>query len=158
MDLTFSDADREFQAEVRAWLEESWPQELRDKQARSALGKLSKEDLVAERYRGIRPAFGYPACPDHTLKGRLWQLLDAEASAGLRLTESYAAVPTAAVSGIYLGHPEARYFAVGRVGRDQVESYADRMGMTLEEAERWLAPNLGYEPERKAEPKAEVVA
>ena len=118
---------------------------------------LSKDDMVAEKYRGIRPAFGYPACPDHTLKGGLWQLLDAEASAGLQLTESYAAVPTAAVSGIYLGHPEARYFAVGRVGQDQVESYAERTGMTLEEAERWLAPNLGYEPSRKAQPKAGVL-
>ena len=119
---------------------------------------LSKEDLVAEKYRGIRPAFGYPACPDHTLKGRLWQLLDAEASAGLTLTESYAAVPTAAVSGIYLQHPQARYFAVGRVGRDQVESYAERTGMTVAAAERWLAPNLGYAPARGAQAKAEVLA
>ncbi len=131
--------------------------ELLHERARQAWGygqgeDFSREDLVAERYRGIRPAFGYPACPDHTLKGRLWQLLDAEAQAGLKLTESYAAVPTAAVSGIYLAHPQARYFAVGRVGRDQVESYAERAGMTVEEAERWLAPNLGYEPEaRKAQ-------
>ncbi len=118
---------------------------------------LSKDDLVAEKYRGIRPAFGYPACPDHTLKGRLWELLDAERSAGLKLTESYAAVPTAAVSGIYLQHPRARYFAVGRIGRDQVESYAERIGMSLEQAERWLAPNLGYEASRKAQPTAEAV-
>ena len=118
---------------------------------------LTKEDLVAEKYRGIRPAFGYPACPDHTLKGRLWRLLDTENQAGLKLTESYAAVPTAAVSGIYLGHPQARYFAVGRVGRDQAESYAERAGMTLEEAERWLAPNLGYGPGRTARPKAELL-
>ncbi|MCP3959620.1 MAG: methionine synthase [bacterium] len=128
--------------------------ELLHQRARQAWGhgeseSLSKEDLIAERYRGIRPAFGYPACPDHTLKGRLWRLLDAEAGAGLRLTESYAAVPTAAVSGIYLAHPEARYFAVGRVGRDQVESYAGRCGTTVEEAERWLAPNLAYEPRRR---------
>jgi 5-methyltetrahydrofolate--homocysteine methyltransferase len=107
---------------------------------------LSKDDLIAERYRGIRPAFGYPACPDHTPKGRLWRLLDAEASAGLTLTESYAALPTAAVSGLYFSHPEARYFAVGRIGRDQVESYAERMGMTVAQALRWLAPNLGYDP------------
>jgi 5-methyltetrahydrofolate--homocysteine methyltransferase len=107
---------------------------------------LSKEDLIAEKYRGIRPAFGYPACPDHTLKGRLWDLLDAEEKAGLTLTESYAAVPTAAVSGLYFAHPEARYFAVGRIGRDQVREYARRTGMTLAEAERWLGPNLGYDP------------
>ena len=132
--------------------------ELLHERARRAWGyggaeNLSKEDLVAEKFRGIRPAFGYPACPDHTLKGRLWRLLDAEASAGLTLTESYAAVPSAAVSGIYLQHPEARYFAVGRVGRDQVESYAERAGMTVAETERWLAPNLGYKPrarERRA--------
>ncbi len=137
--------------------------ELLHERARQAWGYgrsegLSKEDLVAEKYRGIRPAFGYPACPDHTLKGRLWQLLDAEANAGLVLTESYAAMPTAAVSGIYLGHPQARYFAVGRVGRDQVESYAERSGMTVAEAERWLGPNLGYEPGRKTRPKAEFVS
>ena len=108
--------------------------------------ELSKNDLIAEKYRGIRPAFGYPACPDHTPKGRLWQLLEAEKTAGLHLTESYAAVPTAAVSGLYFSHPEARYFAVGKVGRDQVADYAERTGMTVEEAQRWLAPNLGYEP------------
>ncbi len=111
--------------------------------------KLTRDDLIAEKYRGIRPAFGYPACPDHTLKGRQWDLLEAEARAGLRLTESFAAVPTAAVSGIYLSHPAARYFAVGRVGRDQVASYAERCGMSLQEAERWLKPNLGYEPKAR---------
>ena len=126
--------------------------EMLHERARRAWGygadeNLSKEDLVAEKYRGIRPAFGYPACPDHTLKGRLWQLLDAESKAELRLTESYAAVPTAAVSGIYFSHPEARYFAVGKVGRDQVENYAARAGMSVAEAERWLAPNLGYDPD-----------
>ncbi len=108
--------------------------------------RLTKDDLVAERYRGIRPAFGYPACPDHTLRGVQWDLLQAETQAGLRLTETYAAVPTAAASGIYLAHPQARYFAVGRLGRDQVVSYAERTGMSLQEAERWLKPNLGYEP------------
>ena len=102
-------------------------------------------DLTAEKYRGIRPAFGYPACPDHTRKGDLWRLLDAENTARLTLTESYAAVPTAAVSGLYFGHPQSSYFQVGRIGRDQVASYAQRTGMTLSEAERWLAPNLGYE-------------
>jgi 5-methyltetrahydrofolate--homocysteine methyltransferase len=103
------------------------------------------EELHDERYRGIRPAFGYPACPDHTDKGKLVELLDA-GRIGVALTESYAMTPAASVSGLLFGHPEARYFAVGRVGRDQVENYAARKGMTLEEAERWLAPNLSYEP------------
>ncbi len=106
---------------------------------------LTKEDLVAERYRGIRPAFGYPACPDHLPKRRLFDLLDA-AEVGITLTESLAMMPASSVSGIYLQHPQARYFAVGPITRDQVESYAGRMGMTTEEIERWLAPNLGYEP------------
>ncbi|NNF41109.1 MAG: methionine synthase, partial [Woeseiaceae bacterium] len=111
---------------------------------------LTNEDLIAEKYRGIRPAPGYPACPDHTEKGKLWQLLDVEASIGLKLTESYAMYPTAAVSGFYFAHPDARYFAVGKIGRDQVESYAGRQGISLAQAERWLAPNLGYEPRAKA--------
>ncbi|MEM9555823.1 MAG: methionine synthase [Acidobacteriota bacterium] len=103
--------------------------------------------LIAERYRGIRPAFGYPACPDHTEKGTLWRLLDAENAIGVSLTEHYAMTPTASVSGLYFAHPDARYFAVGRIGRDQVEDYAARKGMTVAEAERWLAPNLGYDPD-----------
>ncbi len=106
---------------------------------------LSAEDLVAERYRGIRPAFGYPACPDHTEKGKLFELLGAE-RVGLELTETYATMPAASVSGIYLAHPEARYFSVGRLARDQVEDYAARQGVELAEAERRLRPNLGYEP------------
>jgi 5-methyltetrahydrofolate--homocysteine methyltransferase len=108
--------------------------------------RLSSDDLVAERYRGIRPAFGYPACPDHTEKRKLFDLLDAESAAGISLTESYAMSPAAAVSGIYLANPLSRYFSVGRLGRDQVEDYAARKGIGLEEAERWLRPNLGYEP------------
>ncbi len=107
---------------------------------------LANEQLIAEAYRGIRPAPGYPACPDHTEKAKLWSLLDVERSIGLRLTESFAMVPTAAVSGFYFAHPESRYFAVGKVDRDQVESYAARKGMTLAEAEKWLSPNLGYDP------------
>jgi 5-methyltetrahydrofolate--homocysteine methyltransferase len=107
--------------------------------------RLSNAELIDERYRGIRPAPGYPACPDHTEKGRLWQLLDVEASIGLRLTESYAMVPTAAVSGFYFSHPDARYFSVGQVGRDQVESLAARKDMPVEEVERWLSSYLGYE-------------
>jgi len=108
--------------------------------------KLSNEDLIAERYRGIRPAFGYPACPDHTPKGPLFALLDAP-SVGIELTESYAMRPAASVSGLYLAHPDARYFTVGRIDRDQVADYAERTGMSRAEAERWLAPNLGYEPD-----------
>ncbi len=110
---------------------------------------LSSEDLIEERYRGIRPAFGYPACPDHTEKRTLFELLDA-GRVGLELTESYAMMPAAAVSGIYLGHPDARYFSVGRLGQDQVEDYAQRKGLPLEEAERWLAPNLAYTPAQTA--------
>jgi 5-methyltetrahydrofolate--homocysteine methyltransferase len=106
---------------------------------------LDNEDLIAERYRGIRPAFGYPACPDHTPKRRLFDLLDAPA-VGITLTETYAMSPAASVSGIYFAHPESRYFAVGWIGRDQAEDYARRSGMTLAEVERWLAPNLGYDP------------
>ncbi len=106
--------------------------------------RLTMEELIAEGYRGIRPAFGYPACPDHTPKRRLMELLDGP-SVGIELTENLAMLPAASVSGLYLGHPDARYFAVGRVGLDQVRSYAERAGLTLEEAERWLAPNLAYE-------------
>ncbi|HEX9381319.1 MAG TPA: methionine synthase, partial [Gaiellaceae bacterium] len=112
--------------------------------------QLSSEDLIAEKFRGIRPAFGYPACPDHTEKRKLFDLLGAE-RAGLALTESYAMSPAAAVSGIYLAHPLSRYFSVGRLGRDQVEDYAARKGMALEEAERWLGPNLGYETRSREE-------
>jgi 5-methyltetrahydrofolate--homocysteine methyltransferase len=107
--------------------------------------ELSNDDLVAEKFRGIRPAFGYPACPDHTEKRKLFDLLGAE-QAGVSLTESCAMTPAAAVSGIYLAHPLARYFSVGRLGLDQVEDYAARKGMQLDEAERWLGPNLGYVP------------
>ncbi len=106
---------------------------------------FDNEDLIAERYRGIRPAFGYPACPDHTEKGKLFRLLDAP-SVGIELTEHFAMTPAASVSGIYFAHPEARYFTVGKVGRDQVEDYAARKGMTVAEVERWLAPNLAYDP------------
>jgi 5-methyltetrahydrofolate--homocysteine methyltransferase len=111
--------------------------------------RLSLDDLLKERYRGIRPAFGYPACPDHTAKRTLFALLDAPA-VGITLTEQYAMLPAASVSGICLGHPAARYFAVGRIGRDQVEAYARRLGVSVADAERWLAPNLGYDPAAKA--------
>ena len=107
---------------------------------------LSNTDLIAETYRGIRPAPGYPACPDHTEKALLWHLLDVERGVNVSLTESFAMLPTAAVSGFYFAHPDARYFSVGKIGRDQVESYAKRKGLSVAEAERWLAPNLGYTP------------
>ena len=108
---------------------------------------LSNEDLVAERYQGIRPAIGYPASPDHSEKDLLWELLDAEANTGIWLTESKAMVPTAAVSGLYFSHPESRYFAVSKLNRDQVEDYALRKGMELARVEKWLGPNLAYDPD-----------
>jgi 5-methyltetrahydrofolate--homocysteine methyltransferase len=108
---------------------------------------LDGDALIREEYVGIRPAPGYPACPDHTEKATLWRMLDPERSAGISLTESYAMFPTAAVSGFYFSHPNAHYFAVGKIDRDQVVSYAQRKGLTLSEAERWLAPNLGYDPD-----------
>jgi len=106
---------------------------------------LEAGDLIAEKYRGIRPAFGYPACPDHTEKNKLFELLDAP-SVGIELTENYAMLPAASVSGLYFAHPKAQYFTVGRIDRDQVGDYAIRKKMTVEEVERWLAPNLGYDP------------
>ena len=107
---------------------------------------LSNEALVREEFQGVRPAPGYPACPDHTEKATLFALLDVEANAGITLTESFAMLPTAAVSGYYFWHPEARYFGIGRIGRDQVADYAKRKGWEISEAELWLAPVLGYEP------------
>jgi 5-methyltetrahydrofolate--homocysteine methyltransferase len=105
--------------------------------------RLENKELIAEKYRGIRPAFGYPACPDHSEKRTLFELLEAP-SLGIELTENFAMTPAASVSGIYLAHPRTRYFSVGRIGRDQVEDYARRKGMSVAEVERWLAPNLGY--------------
>ena len=107
---------------------------------------LSKEDLIAEKYQGIRPAAGYPSCPDHTEKATLWRLLDVESATGIRLTESYAMLPAASVSGLYFWPPQASYFAVDLITRDQVEAYAARKGLSRAEVERWLAPNLGYDP------------
>ena len=109
--------------------------------------RLSQQDLIEEKYRGIRPAPGYPSCPDHTEKGTLWKLLGVEEATGIRLTESYAMWPAASVSGLYFSHPEARYFAVDFITRDQVESYAARKQLPIKEVQRWLAPNLGYEAE-----------
>ena len=109
--------------------------------------QLNGDALIGEAYRGIRPAPGYPACPDHTEKAQLWRLLDVERMAGIRLTESFAMWPTAAVSGFYFSHPQARYFGVGKIDREQVASYAERKGQSLAETERWLAPILGYDPD-----------
>jgi 5-methyltetrahydrofolate--homocysteine methyltransferase len=112
---------------------------------------LTNEQLIREEYRGIRPAPGYPACPEHTEKGTIWKLLDVERKTGIKLTESFAMYPTAAVSGMYFSHPEAHYFAVGKIDLDQVQSYAARKGISLEEAQRWLAPILGYDAATNAD-------
>ena len=126
--------------------------ELLHKRAREEWGYgrsegLGYDDLIRERYRGIRPAPGYPACPDHTEKRTLFDLLRVEESIGIRLTESFAMYPAAAVSGLYFSHPDSRYFAVGRIERDQVLDYQRRKGLDLRSVERWLSPNLAYEPE-----------
>ena len=107
---------------------------------------LTNDALIREEYKGIRPAPGYPACPDHTEKAALFSLVEATAKTGVKLTESFAMWPAAAVSGFYFSHPESQYFAVGKLGRDQVEDYARRKGMDLATVEKWLSPNLGYEP------------
>ncbi len=108
---------------------------------------LENDDLIAEKYQGIRPAPGYPACPDHTEKPLIWQLLDVENAVGIKLTESHAMVPTAAVSGLYYSHPQSRYFGLGKINHDQVSNYAERKNMRVAEVERWLGPNLGYDPD-----------
>ena len=109
---------------------------------------LSNAEMIHEKYRGIRPAAGYPACPDHTEKGQLWRLLDVQAKTGMQITESYAMWPGSSVSGLYFAHPESRYFSLGKIDRDQASDYAMRKGMSTEEVERWLGPNLNYDPTR----------
>jgi 5-methyltetrahydrofolate--homocysteine methyltransferase len=106
---------------------------------------LSNEELIKEKYQGIRPAPGYPACPDHTEKTELFSLLDASKNTGIKLTEHFAMFPAAAVSGFYYSHPESKYFAVGKIAKDQVVDYAERKEMSVEDAERWLSPCLGYD-------------
>ncbi len=108
--------------------------------------QLNNEELIAEKYRGIRPAPGYPACPDHTEKRTLFDLLQAEERTGIELTENFAMLPAAAVSGLYFAHPQARYFSVDRINREQVHAYAQRKGMPVKDVERWLSPNLSYDP------------
>src|SRR3546814_859485 len=108
---------------------------------------LDNAALIAEKYRGIRPAPGYPACPEHSEKRMLFSLLDAEGNAGMELTDGFAMLPTAAVSGYYFSHPKSQYFVVGRVSKEQVADYAKRKGASLQQAERWLASNLDYDPE-----------
>jgi 5-methyltetrahydrofolate--homocysteine methyltransferase len=125
--------------------------ELMHKRAREFCGfghaeNLTAEEIIREKYRGIRPAPGYPACPDHTEKRRLFDLLGAEAATGITLTESFAMHPASSVSGFYFNHPAAKYFAVGKLGRDQIEDYARRKNLAAAEAEKWLAPYLDYDP------------
>jgi 5-methyltetrahydrofolate--homocysteine methyltransferase len=125
--------------------------ELAHKKVRQIFGygldeKLTNEDLIKEKYRGVRPAPGYPACPDHTEKEILWKLLDAEKFTGVTLTENFAMNPPSSVSGFYFNHPEAKYFNVGNVGLDQIQDYAKRKDMPVNVIEKWLSPNLGYEP------------
>ena len=115
--------------------------------------KLSVDEIIHEKYRGIRPAAGYPACPDHTEKGTLWEMLDVEEKTGMQITESFAMWPGSSVSGLYFAHPEARYFSLGKIGRDQVEDYAARKGMRVSEVERWLGQNLNYEPVEALRPR-----
>jgi 5-methyltetrahydrofolate--homocysteine methyltransferase len=107
---------------------------------------LSIDELIHEKYRGIRPAAGYPACPDHTEKGTLWRLLNVEANTGMLITESFAMWPGSSVSGLYFAHPESRYFSLGKIDHDQVADYAERKGMSVPEVERWLGQNLNYDP------------
>jgi 5-methyltetrahydrofolate--homocysteine methyltransferase len=123
--------------------------EMMHKKARENWGygkseNLSYEDLIKEKYRGIRPAPGYPSCPDHTEKATLWRLLDAEKNIDVRLTENYAIYPPSSVAGLYFAHPAAKYFHLGDIDRDQAEDYAKRKSITLAEVEKWLRPNLGY--------------
>ena len=106
---------------------------------------LATSDFIEEKYRGIRPAPGYPACPDHTEKGSIWSLLDVKENTGMLITESFAMWPGSSVSGLYFAHPQSRYFSLGKIDRDQVEDYHERKGMSVAEVERWLRPNLNYD-------------
>ncbi|HZY63858.1 MAG TPA: methionine synthase [Edaphobacter sp.] len=120
---------------------------VRDEWGYGCAEHLSNEEIIGEKYRGIRPAPGYPACPDHTEKGTIWRLLDVNANTGMKITESFAMWPGSSVSGLYFAHPQSRYFSLGKIDRDQVADYHQRKGMSIKEVERWLGPNLNYEPE-----------
>jgi 5-methyltetrahydrofolate--homocysteine methyltransferase len=117
---------------------------VRDEWGYGRAENLTTDDLIEEKYRGIRPAAGYPACPDHTEKGTLWNLLDVESKTGIKITENYAMWPGSSVSGLYFAHPQSRYFGLGKIDRDQVADYASRKGLSVAEVERWLGSNLGY--------------
>jgi 5-methyltetrahydrofolate--homocysteine methyltransferase len=119
---------------------------VRDEWGYGRAESLTTDELIHEKYRGIRPAAGYPACPDHTEKGTLWRLLDVQAKTGMMITESFAMWPGSSVSGLYFAHPESRYFTLGKIDRDQVADYHERKGMNIAEVERWLGPNLNYDP------------
>ena len=120
--------------------------QVRDEWGYGCSERLTNEEFIQEKYRGIRPAAGYPACPDHTEKGVLWRLLNVQSNTGMRITESFAMWPGSSVSGLYFAHPESRYFSLGKIDRDQVADYSQRKGMKLPEVERWLGPNLNYDP------------
>jgi 5-methyltetrahydrofolate--homocysteine methyltransferase len=119
---------------------------VRDEWGYGCSENLSPAELIQEKYQGIRPAAGYPACPDHTEKGTLWRLLDVQANTGMLITESFAMWPGSSVSGLYFAHPESRYFSLGKIDRDQVADYHERKGMSVAEVERWLGQNLNYDP------------
>jgi 5-methyltetrahydrofolate--homocysteine methyltransferase len=131
---------------------------VRDEWGYGAGENLTLDDLIHERYRGIRPAAGYPACPDHTEKRQLFDLLGAEARAGICLTENFAMLPASSVSGLYFSHPDAKYFAVGKLGRDQVADYQRRKGVSLALVETWLSPYLAYDLEERAKPARDGVS
>ena len=118
---------------------------VRDEWGYGRVENLAIDDLIHEKSRGIRPAPGSPACPDHTEKGTIWRLLDVEANTGIQITESYAMWPGSSVSGLYFAHPESKYFSLAKIERDQVADYAERKGMSIAEVERWLGPNLNYD-------------
>ena len=125
-------------------LTEKLHKEVRDLWGFGTNEDLTNDDLIKERYRGIRPAAGYPSSPDHTEKATLWNLIEVEKNTGIQLTENFAMNPPSSVSGLYFAHPEARYFNVGQVSKDQIEDYSKRKGLSIEEAEKWLSPILGY--------------
>jgi 5-methyltetrahydrofolate--homocysteine methyltransferase len=125
-------------------LAEMLHKQVRDQWGYGKTENLSREDIIKEKYRGVRPAPGYPACPDHTEKRTIWQILEVEKAIGVSLTENLAMWPASSVSGQFMAYQGSKYFNLGKIGRDQVEDYAKRKGMSVAEVERWLSPNLGY--------------